>query len=146
MRRVALLNAPLIPETLDVILSCVRDVDPVMRKLVYTAILGPSTSQAYSIHSQCMTLEQRDFVVRNGLGDVEDAVRVAAGKMLQAWFDAGYTDKRQELATKSPVQALITFLKLFDVTGEGASTAVNALNTLLLSRPDIVSCVVITGT
>jgi condensin complex subunit 3 len=54
-----------------------RDVDPVTRKLVYTSLLGGKLK-----HPKQLTITQREVIVKDGLGDREPGVRVAAGKVV----------------------------------------------------------------
>ncbi|KAH9478497.1 Condensin complex subunit 3 [Psilocybe cubensis] len=82
VRRAILLNIPLMPSTLSAVLSRTRDVDAVTRKLVYSSVL-----QVKLGHPRHLSIAQRELVVKDGLGDREPAVRVAAGKLVTSWYE-----------------------------------------------------------
>jgi condensin complex subunit 3 len=126
VRRVALLHTPVTPKTLTAILSRSRDVDPLTRKLLYSSVLSTN-----SIHPRALSISQREQLVKDGLGDREDAVRVAAGKMVSSWYDI-VTDKEA---------GIIEFLKLFDVVGPEFQVAIDALLSLFVTVPDTLSSV-----
>lgn len=138
MRRAALLNIPLVPATLDIILSRARDVDPVTRKLVYTGVL-----QIKLGHPRQLSIAQREQIVKDGLGDREPGVRVAAGKLVASWFDAAMAETpKTEKSTwdgddGGVMKGLIHFLGLFDVVGPGEAVAVDAVLSIFTTRPDI---------
>lgn len=69
-----------------------------------------------------LTIEQRELVVRNGLGDRLAPVRAAAGKLIGNWVDLMDGD-------------LIVFLKMFDLS-ENEITQ-DALFAVFVARPDI---------
>lgn len=96
VRRAALIHLPFTPATLPALLTRSWDVDAVTRKLLYSSVL---TRLA---HPKQLTISQREQIVRQGLGDREEAVRLAAAKLLGSWVDLCEGD-------------LIQFLKLFDV-------------------------------
>ncbi|KAJ6451646.1 nuclear condensing complex subunit [Mycena sanguinolenta] len=140
VRRAALLHVPLTPGTLPAILARTRDVDPLTRKLVYVSVLAPRLE-----HPRHLTVAQREAVVQTGLGDREPAVRLAAAKMVAAWFelmlDAEPTEDQEQLGWTGDdggvMVALIAFLTLFDVVGPGEAVAVDALLSLLTTRADL---------
>ncbi|KAG1848357.1 nuclear condensing complex subunit [Suillus tomentosus] len=71
-RRAALLNIPLSSATLDAVLGRTRDIDTIMRKLVYFAILiqhcfASDGSAMGLIHPRVLTISQREIIIRNGL-------------------------------------------------------------------------------
>ncbi|KAJ6523478.1 nuclear condensing complex subunit [Mycena vulgaris] len=113
VRRAALLHVPLSAATLGAILARTRDVDALTRKLVYTS--------GVQQHPRHLSIAQREQLVQTGLGDREPAVRLAAGKMVLAWFDVAHPDGADEM------DALLAFLALFDVVGPGEAVAVDAL-------------------
>ena len=138
MRRAALVNIPLVPASLDIILSRTRDVDPVTRKLVYNGVL-----QSKLGHPRQLSIAQREQIVKDGLGDREPGVRVAAGKLVTSWFDTAMTEA---LETKEStwvgddggvMKGLIHFLGLFDVVGPGEAVAVDAVLSIFTTRPDV---------
>ncbi|KAF8814695.1 ARM repeat-containing protein [Phlegmacium glaucopus] len=138
VRRAALVNIPLVPETLDAILGRARDVDPVTRKLVYTGVL-----QSKLGHPRQLSIAQREQIVKDGLGDREPGVRVAAGKLVASWFDTAMAEApRMEERTwdgddGGVMKGLIHFLGLFDVVGPGEAVAVDAVLSIFTTRPDI---------
>ncbi|OCH86273.1 hypothetical protein OBBRIDRAFT_248641 [Obba rivulosa] len=145
VRRAALLHIPLTPSTLPTLLTRTRDADPLIRKLVFTLLRPPvpsaspakkapaGTSVPPLTHPRELTLEQRERAVRDGLGDREDGVRVAAGRMVGAWFDVVCAE-----AGEGVVRGLEGFLKLFDaVVPDGLGVAEDALRCLFVTRSDV---------
>ena len=138
MRRAALVNIPFAPSTLDIILSRTRDVDPITRKLVYNGVL-----QSKLGHPRQLSIAQREQIVKDGLGDREPAVRVAAGKLLASWFDTAMAEapKTEESTWEGDdggvMKGLIHFLSLFDVVGPGEAVAVDAVLSIFTTRPDL---------
>ncbi|TFK26559.1 condensin subunit Cnd3 [Coprinopsis marcescibilis] len=139
VRRAALLNVPLTAATINAILQRTRDVDTITRKIMYTAVL-PKLS-----HPRELTLVQREQVVKDGLGDREPGVRVAAGKLLAKWFETVHADPT--IAEQDPdawvgddgglTKACVAFLDIFDVIGAGETIAVDAITCIFVTRPDI---------
>lgn len=146
VRRSAMLQVPLTQNTLRTILSRTRDTDPVTRKLVYSAVL-----QAKLGHPRQLTISQREQIVKDGLGDREPAVRVAAGKMVASWFDmvvAEASDTGEATWTGDDggvMKGFIRFLSLFDVVGPGEAVAVDAMLSIFVLRPDISDAFVFPG-
>ncbi|KAJ6562584.1 nuclear condensing complex subunit [Mycena capillaripes] len=136
VRRAALLHIPLNAATLPAILTRARDVDPLTRKLVYASVLTPRLE-----HPRHLTIAQREQLVQTGLGDREPAVRLAAGKMVAAWFELVLADPADALPWDGDdagiMAGLIAFLTLFDVVGPGEAVAVDALLSLLATRADL---------
>ncbi|KAJ7258714.1 nuclear condensing complex subunit [Mycena haematopus] len=140
VRRAALLHVPLTAATLPTILARARDVDPLTRKLVYASVLTPRLQ-----HPRHLTIAQREHLVQTGLGDREPAVRLAAAKMVAAWFELMLAADADADADPLPwtgddggiMVALIAFLTLFDVVGPGEAVAVDALLSLLSTRADL---------
>ncbi|KAF8875410.1 nuclear condensing complex subunit [Gymnopilus junonius] len=141
VRRAALLHVPLAPATVDAVLTRTRDIDPVTRKLVYSGVLQPKLA-----HPRHLTIAQREQIVKDGLGDREPAVRVAAGKLVTSWFDvvlAGSKEAEESHFTwegddGGVMKGLISFLGLFDVIGPGEAVAVDAVLSIFTTRPDVV--------
>jgi condensin complex subunit 3 len=131
-------NIPLVPTSLDVILGRTRDVDPVTRKLVFNGVL-----QSKLGHPRQLSIAQRERIVKDGLGDREPGVRVAAGKLVASWFDAAMVEApKTEKSTWNGddggvMKGLIHFLGLFDVVGPGEAVAVDAVLSILTTKPDI---------
>ncbi|KAF9476968.1 hypothetical protein BDN70DRAFT_811386 [Pholiota conissans] len=139
VRRAALLNVTLSPETLNAVLSRTRDVDPVTRKLVYTGVLQPKLG-----HPRHLSIARREQVVKDGLGDREPGVRVAAGKLVASWFDTLLVEAQNAEGQGSwegddggAMKGLVHFLGLFDVVGPGVAIAVDATLSIFTTRPDI---------
>lgn len=147
MRRAVLVNLPLSPETIPVILTRTRDVDVGIRKIVYSTVLEPNcaiiagpekTEEAMGItHPRALTIAQRELVVRNGLGDREEAVKAAARKLVVTWVEVARVSMGKGLAEEKGDgvhEDLIAFLKLFDL--EENSTAEDALLNVFKARTD----------
>ncbi|KAI5887283.1 uncharacterized protein SCHCODRAFT_060997 [Schizophyllum commune H4-8] len=118
VRRAALLNVPLLNESTPAILARSRDVDALTRKLVFSTVMAGKLS-----HPRLLTIAQREEVVKNGLGDREPGVRMAAAKMVTGWFERGI------------MHAFIRFLCLFDVVGLGEAVATDAVLSVLVTKP-----------
>ncbi|CAA7257465.1 unnamed protein product [Cyclocybe aegerita] len=138
VRRAALLNVPLIPSTIDGILSRTRDVDAITRKLIYSNVLLPKMK-----HPRQLTIAHREQIVKDGLGDREPTVRVAAGKLVTSWFDTILAEEEHE-STKGwegddggVMKGLIRFLGLFDAVGPGEAVAVDAILSVFTTRPEV---------
>lgn len=96
VRRATLLNIPITPRTFPAILSRTRDVDDLIRKLVYSHVISQIP------HPKQLTITQRELIVRNGLGDRQPPVRAAAAKLVSSWVDLYEGD-------------IFEFLKSFDL-------------------------------
>lgn len=118
VRRATLLNLPLIPATLPAIITRTRDIDPAIRKAVFSPVL---TEQLTS--PKQLSIAQREHVVRSGLGDREPSVRTAATALVGDWLTACESDVQQ-------------FVGMFDVEADGEA-AEQALLSVLETRPDI---------
>ncbi|KAI8971320.1 nuclear condensing complex subunit [Trametes punicea] len=146
VRRAALLNVPLSPQTLPALLARSRDVDPTIRKLVYTSVLekycipsdrGPPSAVGFT-HPRALTIAQREMIVRNGLGDREESVKAAARSLLGAWVDVVRSDgskKEEGVKSEGIIEDVVAFLKLFDLTED--TIAEDALSSVLQTRVDI---------
>lgn len=137
VRRAALVNIPLVPASLDTILCRTRDVDPVTRKLVYNGVF-----QSKLVHPRLLSIAQREQIVKDGLGDREPGVRVAAGKLVASWFDTAMAEAPKTESTWNGddggvMKGLIHFLGLFDVVGPGEAVAVDAVLSILTIRPNL---------
>ncbi|RDB27802.1 Condensin complex subunit 3 [Hypsizygus marmoreus] len=138
VRRAALLQIPILPTTLDIILSRTRDTDPLTRKLVYTNVL-----QSKLGHPRQLTIAQREQIMKDGLGDREPSVRVAAGKLAGSWFDTVLAENGETLEGAwegddgGVMKGFLRFLALFDVVGPGEAVAVDAMLSIFVTRPNI---------
>lgn len=149
VRRAALVNVPIAAPTLDAILSRTRDVDAVTRKLVYTTVLDKKKLG----HPRHLSIAQREQVVKDGLGDREPAVRMAAGKLVASWYDAllPNADTAEGLANwegddGGVMKGLVHVLGLFDVIGPGEAAAVDAVLAIFTVRPETLDVFFFPGT
>ncbi|KAF9525087.1 nuclear condensing complex subunit [Crepidotus variabilis] len=143
VRRAALINIPIAPSTIDALLSRTRDVDAVTRKLVYSTVIGGKVE-----HPRQLSITQRELIIKDGLGDREPAVRLAAGKLVAQWFDWVLGQEPLDKAKEEEadgwqgddggiMKGLIKFLGLFDVVGPGEVVAVDALLSILTTRREV---------
>ena len=116
VRRAALVHMPFLPTTLSPLLTRMRDPDPLVRKLVYSAVLSRLD------HPRLLTIGQRESVARYGLGDRIESVRAAAANLLGKWLDVVSTEGEFE-----------EFVKLFDVIN-GPDIARDVLKSVFLTR------------
>lgn len=115
---------------------------------MYTAVL-PRLG-----HPRQLTLVQREQVIKDGLGDREPGVRVAAGKLLAKWFDTVQGDDANSEDDPEAwvgddggmMKAFVRFLGLFDVVGSGEAIAVDAATCIFVTRPDIPDAFIFPGT
>ena len=144
------------------ILSRTRDVDTTLRKSLYTHLLNLIPNP------RGLTIAQRELIVRNGLGDREESVRVAAGKLVAGWAEAvgggGKKTKEKDKVAEgedveegaperpAPMEAekstnekcdLVKFLEIFDLVG--SSVAEDALKSIFVMRTDILDAVDMPG-
>lgn len=77
------------------------------------------------------------MIVRNGLGDREESVKAAAGKLMGTWVDVVRAEgaKKEEDAEAGIQANLVAFLQLFDLH-EG-TIGEDALSIVLATRPEI---------
>ncbi|PPQ76775.1 hypothetical protein CVT24_010736 [Panaeolus cyanescens] len=144
VRRAALLHTPILPISIDTLLSRTRDVDAITRKLVYGNVLQTKLGDP-----RLLSIAQREQLVKDGLGDREPSVRLAAGKLVASWFDAAIVDvKKDEYNWEGDdggaMKGLVHFLTLFDVVGPGEAIAVDALLSIFTTRPDVTEAFVFT--
>ncbi|KAG6812899.1 hypothetical protein H0H92_015634 [Tricholoma furcatifolium] len=138
VRRAALISLPLLPTTIETILSRTRDTDVLTRKLVYSNVLQTKLG-----HPRHLTIAQRELVIKDGLGDREPSVRVAAGKLAASWFDivlaetSDSDDYTWDGDDGGIMKGLLKFLTLFDVVGPGEAVAVDAVLSIFVTRPTI---------
>ncbi|KAG6889138.1 hypothetical protein C0995_003498 [Termitomyces sp. Mi166 len=138
VRRAALVSIPLLPSTMDAALSRTRDTDALTRKLVYSNVLPTKLG-----HPRQLTIAQRELVIKDGLGDREPSVRVAAGKLVTSWFDLvlAETNKTEDFTWDGDdggmMKGLLRFLALFDVIGPGEAVAVDAVLAIFVTRSNI---------
>lgn len=91
--------------------------------------------------------------MKDGLGDREPAVRVAAGKLVASWFDAVVAEAQRDEADMMSwegddggvMKGLVHFLGLFDVVGPGEAVAVDAVLSMFTTKPDVPDAFVFSG-
>ncbi|KAG2090779.1 nuclear condensing complex subunit [Suillus discolor] len=125
--------------TLDAVLGRTRDIDTIMRKLVDSAILiqhcfASEGSAMGLVHPRVLTISQREFIIRNGLGDREPAVHQTAALLLSKWVDVAREHVKNE-ESKTVEDNVLAFLSLFDLTE--STVAEDALLSVLDRRADI---------
>ncbi|KAJ4489926.1 nuclear condensing complex subunit [Lentinula aciculospora] len=145
VRRAALINLPVTPETLPVIITRTRDTDTLTRKLAYSSVLEPKLG-----HPRHLTIAQREDIARVGLGDREGVVRVAAAKMITKWLDIAMSepDPHGQIPQTwvgddgGVMKGFINFLAFFDVVGPGEVIAVDAMISVFTTRPTLLDAFV----
>ncbi len=147
MRRAVLVNIPISKETLPAILDRTKDTDNNMRKAFYDSVMGKNVLQGDEkiigpTHPRALSIQQRELVVRNGLGDREPAVRAVAASLLATWVDVAEMDSennrdsaKDDKGGKDLEKGVLAFLTLFDLA-EG-TVAADALPRVFQARVDI---------
>jgi condensin complex subunit 3 len=83
-----------------------------------------------------LTIAQREIIVRNGLGDREPSVRVAAGTLIGTWVDVvGESEGKVEDGEENVENGVVALLKMFNL-GEN-TVAEDALLSVFATRVDI---------
>lgn len=152
VRRATLVNLPLNKHTLPAMLARTRDVDMNIRKLVYSNVLEPNCvvlagaeqqdEVMGSTHPRVFSIEQRELLIRNGLGDREEAIKAASAKLVVTWLETARVGHPKEGA--NDIEADISaFLQLFDLVEN--STAEDALLAVYKSRPDLLDSLELNG-
>jgi condensin complex subunit 3 len=118
-----------------------------MRKAFYDSVMGKNVLQGDEkiigpTHPRALSIQQRELVVRNGLGDREPAVRAVAASLLATWVDVADMDSenkrdsaRDDKGGKGLERRVLAFLTLFDLA-EG-TVAADALPRVFQARVDI---------
>lgn len=110
---------------------------------MYSAVLNPDTPSAGEVkselevgvtHPRALTIAQRELIVRHGLGDREEIVKIAATKLLAAWVDIVRANG-VKLEGEEEDSDIIAFLRLFDLVEN--TIPEDALKSVLNSRVDI---------
>lgn len=102
-------------------------------------------------HPRQLSISQREKIVKDGLGDREEKVRAAAGRMMGAWFDKVCEDRKVdggngEEKYDSLVEGLLALLKLFDLASEdGGLVAADALGSIFITRPYVLDAIEFQG-
>ena len=113
VRRTTLVNIPVNEQTVLCLIDRTYDTDATIRKVLYGSILP-------KISPRKLSMSQREFIVRKGLGDREPSVKTAARSLITTWMhalqpDVGVDYLKGGHATKSKVE-VVSMLKLFDLT------------------------------
>lgn len=123
--------------TIPAILARSRDTDTVMRRLVYSAVLGKNCTTEDGamgpLHPR--VLAQRELIIRNGLGDREPAVRAAAGSLLGVWVEVVRGSTKEEEDSGGLMDNVVALLALFDL--QDNTVAEDALLSIFTTRVDI---------
>ena len=96
--------------------------DVTIRKVLYGSILP-------KLSPRKLSMSQREFIVRKGLGDREPSVKAAARSLIATWMHAlqpefGMDYPKDNHAAKSNVgDEVVSMLKLFDLTQDVAVDA-----------------------
>ncbi|KZV66382.1 hypothetical protein PENSPDRAFT_612674 [Peniophora sp. CONT] len=104
VRRVALANIPLTPETLPHVIARTRDSDNVTRRYVYQGVFekhihdsDPERQGEFGeTHPRVLSIAQREEILRAGLADRADGVREAASALVRAWVSVSGEKPKQE--------------------------------------------------
>ncbi|KAJ4473176.1 nuclear condensing complex subunit [Lentinula aciculospora] len=126
VRRAILLNLPVNKITIPSILERTRDVDITTRKLVYVVLernvtIGDEEELSIGFaHPRALSIEQRESIVRNGLGDRNENVRIAAAKLIEKWVEtADMTAHPQDDPNAvEDEMGLVGLLKMFDLRAD----------------------------
>lgn len=91
-------------------------------------------------HPKVLSIDQRELIVKNGLGDREPSVRAATAQLLVLWFELtslhDEEDTVKEETVEKTIDDLVAFSDLFDLI-DGGAVAQDALGSLFDSRMDI---------
>lgn len=114
---------------------------------MYTTVLHAKLK-----HPRQLTIAQREQIVKDGLGDREPGVRLAAGKLVAAWFDTVLAETEGteggaewEGDDGGAMKGLVRFLGMFDVVGPGEAVAVDAVLSIFTTRPEVPDVFVFPG-
>jgi condensin complex subunit 3 len=81
------------------------------------------------------------MLIRNGLGDREETVKLAAADMIDAWLSVVSGDNGGDFMSN-----FMIFLGLFDLTcEEGITVAADALRSIFVTRVSAIRQVIFTG-
>ncbi|KAJ3987872.1 nuclear condensing complex subunit [Lentinula detonsa] len=144
VRRAILVNLPVNKITIPLILKRARDIDATTRKLAYTVLeknvtIGDVEEQSIGFaHPKALSIEQREIIIRNGLGDRDENVRTAAVKLIEKWVETanmsahvqdGGDIHQEELS-------LVGLLKMFDLRAD--KIVADAIIRIFESNPHII--------
>ncbi|KAH9484188.1 Condensin complex subunit 3 [Psilocybe cubensis] len=154
VRHTILHHVPINPQSLPAILERCRDTDINVRREVYmklsnfekiadAGVAADASNDLIDPHPENLTLAQREYVVKTGLGDRGATVRSAAKKLVWSWIDAidAATNDKDVGIKKNPAKAwqtlLPAFLRLFDLCN-GSKVAADALIGAFSERPVVI--------
>lgn len=92
--------------------------------------------------------------MKDGLGDREAGVRVAAGKVISAWFDWAVNESEGEGGEENLgwegddggfMKGLVKLLGLFDVVEPGEAVAVGVVLSIFTTRREVLDAFVFPG-
>jgi len=127
VRRAALVNIPVNDQTILNLLDRTYDTDANIRKALYGSVLP-------NITPRDLSMPQREFIVRKGLGDREPSVRAAAASLIATWIRALQPKLEGDNPTSKAEDEVVSILKLFDLTQD---VAVDALLSVFTTSIDI---------
>ena len=123
VRRTTLVNIPVNEQTVLSLIDRTYDTDATVRKVLYGSTLP-------KISPRKLSMFQREFIVRKGLGDREPSVKTAARSLIATWMHVGVHYPIDGHATKRKVEdEVVSMLKLFDLTQDVAVDALLSIFT-----------------
>ena len=139
VRRSLLLNLPLTPETLPYLLERARDLDPAIRRALYSRLLPALGDFRH------LSLSMREKLLRWGLRDRDENVRKATARLFrERWIEdcvgplqPGEGSKLAEAAPPN-IDGLLELLERIDVVNSGieGGVAAEAMKEFWNGRPD----------
>ncbi|KAL8761371.1 MAG: hypothetical protein Q9184_002503 [Pyrenodesmia sp. 2 TL-2023] len=139
VRRSLLLNLPLTPTTLPFLLERARDIDPAIRRALYSRLLPALGDFRH------LSLSMREKLLRWGLRDRDENVRRATGRLFrERWIEdcAGSCkvadSMSREKAASPSMDSLLELLERIDVVNSAAGNGVatEAMKDFWSGRPD----------
>jgi condensin complex subunit 3 len=130
VRRATLVNIPVNERTLLNLIDRTYDTDATIRKIVYSSILS-------KISPRNLSMFQREFVVRKGLGDREPIVKAAARSLITTWMHAFEPEVGVDYPEDGHAKVedkVVSMLKLFDLTQD---VAVEALLSVFTTEVEV---------
>ncbi|KAF5386531.1 hypothetical protein D9757_005916 [Collybiopsis confluens] len=144
VRRAILCNLPINRTPITHILQRTRDVDDNVRKMVYAVLARDLSTQGEDeagltmgfTHPRALKIEERELIVRNGLGDREDVVRSAAANLIEKWVETANLDepkpKEENQEANVKQELVLALLKMFDLNTD--KIAAEALTSVFQSN------------
>jgi condensin complex subunit 3 len=141
VRRTTLVNIPVNEQTVPNLIDRTYDTDATIRKVLYGSILP-------KLSPRKLSMSQREFIVRKGLGDREPSVKAAAKSLIATWMHAlqpevGVDRPKDGHAIKNKVEdEVVSMLKLFDLTQD---VAVDALLSVFTTEIEVFNSIKFNG-